>query len=117
MTNHSTQTSEVTTSIGTLLEHIRTCDTSSVQEIFQTVLVELRSRSDADCIAIVWQTDDVQMQRPDLTEEQCQEVLHRLNSGHDANIGINWDVIDCVAHDCYPEPDNLDELRELAEAD
>lgn len=73
MTNHSWQTPGVTTFNSALLEHIRICDTSSGQEICQAVLTELRSRSDADQVAIIWQTDDVQMQRPDLTEEQCQK--------------------------------------------
>jgi hypothetical protein len=30
-----------------------------------------------------------------LTEKEINTVMHRLESFHDANIGINWDVIKC----------------------
>lgn len=59
-----------------------------------------------------WHMEDVKQQRPDLTDAQCQEVLEAIEHRHDASIGINWDVIDCVADDLYPEPDNIHELRE-----
>ncbi|MEM7125689.1 MAG: hypothetical protein AAF702_05145 [Chloroflexota bacterium] len=117
MTTSPLQHSDASTSISAQIERLRTCDTPRVQETFQAVLAELRTRDDADMIAIIWQTDDVQMQRPDLTVEQSRDVLARLDRCHDATIGINWDVIDCIAHNCYSEPDNLDELRELAEVD
>ena len=64
-------------------------------------------------IHIIWYWEDVQGQRPDLTEAQCCEVLSELKKGHDAMIGINWDVIAIVADSIFPEPDNLDELRDL----
>lgn len=117
MTNHSPNQFTTDASIPAMAAQICQTDTAQLLSAFDTLLGELRSRSDADRIAIIWQTDDVQMQRPDLTEEQCQEVLHRLNRHHDATIGINWAVIDCAADHCYLEPDNLAELRELAEAD
>lgn len=44
-------------------------------------------------ISIIWQVDDVLAQDPTLTEEQACMVLERLKNKHDANIGINWDVI------------------------
>lgn len=117
MTNHSHQHSDSTTSIADMIEQICTSDTSEIQNACHTLLTELHTRNDAESITIIWQIDDVQMQRPDLDAEQCREVLASIRRHHDANIGINWDVIDCVAHHCYPEPDNLIELRELAEAD
>jgi len=117
MTNHSNQHTDYTTSIANMIEQIRTSDTSEIQSACHALLAELRTRPVAESIAIIWQIDDVQMQRPDLDAEQCREVLASIRRHHDANIGINWDVIDCAAHHCYPEPDNLIELRELAEAD
>lgn len=65
------------------------------------------------CIQIIWHWEDVQWRRPDLTLDQCCEVLSRLKRQHDATIGINWDVIDIVAACEFPEPDNIDELRDL----
>ena len=50
-----------------------------------------------------WSVEDVQQQRPDLNWEQACDVLYSLAHNFDANIGINWDVIDCTAQDLYPE--------------
>jgi hypothetical protein len=49
-------------------------------------------------IAIVWTADDVQGQADQLgievTEGQIRDVLYHLKNKHDANIGINWGMID-----------------------
>ena len=50
-----------------------------------------------------WHVDDVLNQRPDLTEAQACDVLASIAHNFDANIGINWDVIDSAAHYLYPE--------------
>ena len=50
-----------------------------------------------------WCVDDVQQQRPDLNHEQAVEVLAFMAGKFDANIGINWDVIDSAAEYLYPE--------------
>lgn len=48
-------------------------------------------------IEIKWSTEDVLMQADamdiKLTEEQADDILDSLEEKHDANIGINWDVI------------------------
>jgi uncharacterized protein (DUF736 family) len=46
---------------------------------------------------------DVKELRPDLTEKQCREVLLQAFRKHDAEIGINWDVLPCHADDLFPE--------------
>ena len=56
-----------------------------------------------------WHVDDVFNQRPDLTEDQAIEVLRRLAHNFDANIGINWDVIDSCAEYLYPETSETEE--------
>ncbi len=48
-------------------------------------------------IAVIWCIEDVQEVRPDLTEDQCWEVLQNVKRNHDATIGINWEVLRCVA--------------------
>jgi hypothetical protein len=106
-TNQSTTTE--------FLDGIATWKTPELQRALETIRRELRNRTDADFITILWQVDDVQAQRPDLTTAQCRQVLKALERNHDATIGINWDVIDCVANDCFPAPHNLAELREQAE--
>jgi hypothetical protein len=48
-------------------------------------------------IAAIWSIEDVQEVRPDLTDDQCWEVLQATRRYHDATIGINWDVLSCHA--------------------
>lgn len=58
-------------------------------------------------MAFIWSVDDVQSVRPDLTDEQAWEVLLLAKHGHDANFGINWDVLSTLAESLYgdaPEP-------------
>jgi hypothetical protein len=57
-----------------------------------------------EAFVIVWTVEDVRSVRPDLTEEQCFEVLDACDNRHDANIGMNWDVIRMHAEDLFPEP-------------
>ena len=57
-----------------------------------------------DTIALHWSTEDVMQQCNWLTKEQARDVLHTCLDIHDACIGLNWDVIECIAEDKYPEP-------------
>ena len=54
-----------------------------------------------------WHVDDVLNQRPDLTEEQSCEVLAFIAKNFDANIGINWYVIDSAAEYLFPEEQSV----------
>jgi hypothetical protein len=63
-------------------------------------------------IAVVWSVEDVQEVRPDLTDDQCWEVLEQANDRHDAGIGITWDVLEIHAADLFgtaPETDAAEE--------
>ena len=48
-------------------------------------------------ISITWTDQDVRQQAEtdgiELTDAEVSDVLSMLESGHDATIGINWDVI------------------------
>ncbi len=99
-----------------LLAQLDTVKTELLSQAMRTIRSELSSRPDCDDLWSLWQVEDVRDQRPDLTDDQCREVLHQIERGHDATIGINWDVIDAVADMLYPEPDDLLELREQYEA-
>jgi len=48
-------------------------------------------------IAAVWSTDDVlaiaEQNGFEITEDDAEEVLELIDQNHDANVGINWDVI------------------------
>jgi len=50
--------------------------------------------TDDDSISITWHIDDVRaLCDGRITDEQCREVLAMADNHHDANIGINWDVL------------------------
>lgn len=43
--------------------------------------------------ANIWTIRDVKSLAPDLTDEEAMDILERVEMNFDANIGINWDVI------------------------
>jgi acyl-homoserine lactone acylase PvdQ len=49
-------------------------------------------------IEIKWSTDDVlilaEQMGAELSEQQADEILDRLLRNHDADVGINWGVIE-----------------------
>lgn len=58
---------------------------------------------DPDYVAVFWHTSDVQ-ERYELTTEQARQVLHQISGRkHDANVGINWDVIDAAVLTLFPD--------------
>lgn len=101
--------------LNDLIAQIRAADTEHVTKALFALRDELENRADADWILSCWSTADVAGRRPDLTRAECLAVLRTIERYHDAEIGIQWDVIDMVADDLYPEPDNLDALREAAQ--
>jgi hypothetical protein len=54
-------------------------------------------------IAVVWHVADVLQVRPDLDSEQAFEVLRLVKKSHDANVGINWEVISATAEVLFGE--------------
>lgn len=57
-------------------------------------------------ISIKWSTEDVLEDHPWLSEDEADEadeVLDSLDKNHDANIGINWEVINVYVSIMYPE--------------
>lgn len=63
-------------------------------------------------IAIVWSVEDVQEVRPDLNADQAWEVLQQVRHGHDATIGINWDVLSCHAQMLFGAAPDTEEEEE-----
>jgi hypothetical protein len=57
----------------------------------------LRRECWTDQIAIIWTIGDVhdfaEGEGKDITDEEARNVLADASHGHDANIGINWDVL------------------------
>lgn len=54
-------------------------------------------------IALIWDIEDVQAVAPNLTDEQAFEVLKSAKNRHDANLGVNWDVLETLACDMFPD--------------
>ncbi|HBC0308487.1 TPA: hypothetical protein I8P22_002405 [Salmonella enterica subsp. enterica serovar Napoli] len=52
---------------------------------------------DEPLLVVMWQKEDVAQVRPDLTDEQCIKVMRKIKDCHDANVGVNWDVISDTA--------------------
>jgi hypothetical protein len=46
-----------------------------------------------DRIASIWTIEDVAEVSPGITDEDAMAVLDAALDNHDANIGINWDVL------------------------
>jgi hypothetical protein len=61
-----------------------------------------RKKPAANTIEISWHIDDVRAVRPNLTEAQAREVLAYAKHRHDADIGINWDILAIHADDLFP---------------
>jgi len=62
----------------------------------------MRTYNDSSQIIIIWSIEDVKSLRPDLTDEQCLDVLSIAERRHDANIGINWEVLELHASYLFP---------------
>ncbi len=58
-----------------------------------------------DSIQITWHINDVKSIRPDLTDEQCSQVLTFAKRHHDSTIGINWHVLESIAETLHGELD------------
>lgn len=54
-------------------------------------------------IEIHWTTADVQLARPDLTDEQAWEVLLTIKNENNHRIEVNWDTVSGIATWLYPE--------------
>jgi hypothetical protein len=52
-------------------------------------------------IAVIWCVEDVQQIRPDLTEDQCWEVLQDADRHHNAEFGISWSTLEDVAEQLF----------------
>jgi len=56
-----------------------------------------------DEIAIIWSVEDVMQECNWLSKDEALDVLHDLKHNHDANIGINWEVVYHKAQCMYPD--------------
>ena len=57
---------------------------------------------DTNSIAIVWEIDDIRNIRPDLTDDECMEVLGYIDRKHDATLGITYDTLEWHCDYLFP---------------
>ena len=53
-------------------------------------------------MSFIWTIDDVMYERENLSVEQAREVLKSVKRHHDAEIGVNWEVIRTHADQMFP---------------
>jgi hypothetical protein len=63
-------------------------------------------------IALLWGIEDVRGLRPDLTEEQCWEVLQDVDRHKDAELGITWLTLELAAEDLFGSAPETEEAEE-----
>ena len=83
----------------------------AIGRIFETTDA-VKKPSLVTSIAIEWGLEDVQSIREDLSDEQASAVLQAADRCHNAEVGINWDVLRSIADDLFPE-----EEQEVAPSD
>jgi len=59
-------------------------------------------------IAMIWGIDDVLAVRDDLNDDQCWQVLQRIENRADCTQGITWDTIDMYCDELFPKSDEED---------
>jgi hypothetical protein len=84
----------------------------SMETPTQTSPMTQHERADADIdqllvarrqIAAVWGVEDVQEVRPDLSDDQCWEVLQLVERTLDAEHGICWQTLEVAADTLFGE--------------
>ena len=68
--------------------------------------------ADPDWIAVFWCVDDVKSVAPHLSDDEAREVLEVADRRHDAELGINWTVLETIAHMYFGRPDDEDETED-----
>lgn len=86
-------------------DDINELEIKDIQKQCQTI-------ADPDSIAIFWSIEDVQEVAKHLTDDQAREVLETAKWGHDATIGISWDVLQTIADTLFDQPEEEEEEEE-----
>ena len=70
-----------------------------------------RGYDNSNSIAIIWCIDDVKSIRPDLSDDECMEVLRYEDSKHDASMGVSWDTLEWNADYLFPKKQQITQSR------
>ena len=61
-----------------------------------------------DWLLDAWHYTDIQENNSWLTDEQAREVLELIGKYRDCNVGINWEMINTVVDNYFPQPDEVE---------
>lgn len=62
-------------------------------------------------IALIWSVEDVLTVRENLTTDEAMLVLVAIEHEHDASLGVNWDDLEAVADDLFPDNQERESCR------
>src|SRR5438309_11015354 len=65
-------------------------------------------------VAAIWCIEDMKAIRPDLTDDQAWEALEEVGRKHDAEYGISWTTLECMADILFghaPETHDVEEKQ------
>jgi hypothetical protein len=63
-------------------------------------------------IGHLWGVEDVEEVRPDLSDDQCWEVLQQVDDQKDAGLGITWFTLEMAAEQLFGDAPETDEPEE-----
>jgi len=66
-----------------------------------SILKSYKENGTKDIICDIWLDADIKNQADehDLSDSDVIQIMNLIENSHDANIGINWEVIDCAIND------------------
>jgi hypothetical protein len=85
-----------------IVANLKTIDKSGISPDGQRREMSEEKKVPTTEISLKWDISDVKCRRPQLTKEQCGEVLDAVMDHHDASVGVNWDNLDFWADELFP---------------
>lgn len=82
------------------------------QAILQDVKTQQEIVEDPDVMSVSWSIQDVQAERPDLSDDQARDVLAYVIDNHDANNGVNWEAINYASYVLFGDAPEAAEKKE-----
>ena len=82
------------------------------QAILQDIKTQQEIVEDPDVMSVHWSIQDVQAERPDLSDDQARDVLAYVIDNHDANNGVNWEAINYAAYVLFGDAPEVAEKKE-----
>lgn len=93
-----------------VLEKLDTLSQIELDLFISDIVTEYRNSPDPNKIMNIWEKDDIlataDKLKFKLSNDQVRDVLSMLERKHDANIGINWNVIEFWVEEIVDQENN-----------